>query len=359
MLRKLVFVTQAIDADHPNLAQTIDAVRALARHCDEVVVLTDTVRRNDLPANVAFRTFGSPRRLTRGARYAGALVAASRGRRPDALLAHMSPTFLVVAAPLLKSLRVPLALWYTHWRADAALRLADRLCDVALSVDAASYPLPSRKVRPVGHAIDLSAFEPRTAEPAGPLRLLALGKTDVWKGFQLLLDAFERVLARGAEAELEIRGPQLTEAQALHREQLEARVSASGTLRQRVTIADAVSRERVPELIRAAHAVVSPGGVRSGGEALDKVLFEAAACAVPIVASHPSLARVLATTPVRLSFRPGDAGDLGATLSAFAAADPGDRIETGRFLRRWVEQEHSVEGWAERVVTTLREIAAR
>jgi glycosyltransferase involved in cell wall biosynthesis len=297
--------------------------------------------------------------LRRGARYAEAVVAAVRGRRPDAFLAHMSPTFLLVAAPLLKSLRVPLALWYTHWRADAALRLADRLCDIAFSVDAASYPLPSRKVRAVGHAIDLTAFDPRTAEPEGALRLLALGKTDVWKGFPLLLDAFERLLGRGFEAELEIRGPQLTQAQALHREQLEARVSASGTLRRRVTIADAVSRERVPGLIRAAHAVVSPGGVRSGGEALDKVLFEAAACAVPIVASHPSLGRVLATTPVRLAFRPGDAVDLEATLSDFAAADSAERVETGRLLRAWVEQEHSLEGWAERVVTKLQEIAAR
>ena len=155
------------------------------------------------------------------------------------------------------------------------------------------------------------------------------------------------------------RGPQLTPAQARHRAELEARVSASPALDGRVTIADAVSRERVPGLIRAAHAVVSPGGVHAGGEALDKVLFEAAACGVPIVASHPSLARVLAATPVRLSFRPGDAGDLAATMKALAVATPGERLETGRVLRRWVEAEHSVEGWAERVVTALREASAR
>ena len=59
MLRRLIFVTQTIDADHPNLAQTIDLVRALAARCGEIVVLTDRVRRHDLPANVSFRTFGA------------------------------------------------------------------------------------------------------------------------------------------------------------------------------------------------------------------------------------------------------------------------------------------------------------
>jgi len=260
----------------------------------------------------------------------------------------MSPTFLVAAAPLLKPARVPLALWYTHWRAGPALRLADRLCDVALTVDRASYPLQSGKVRPIGHAVDLAAFEARAEEPSGPFRLLALGKTEPWKGFGVLLDAVERI-----DALLEIRGPQLNEGQARHRAELEARVAASPALRRRVTIADAVTRERVPELIRSAHAVVSPGGVRDGGEALDKVIYETAACAVPLVASHPSLANVLARAPMRLSFRPGDPADLAEVLAGLAAASPAERAEAGRMLRRWVEEEHSVDHWADGVLEAV------
>ncbi|MBD0330422.1 MAG: glycosyltransferase family 4 protein [Thermoleophilia bacterium] len=345
MVRRLVFVTQTIDADDPNLAQTIDLVAALARRTEEVVVLADRVRRHDLPANVAFSTFGARTRVGRVLRYERALLAAGR---PDALLAHMSPTFLLAAAPLLKPMRVPLALWYTHWRAGRALRLADRLCDVALTVDRASYPLPSAKVRAIGHAVDLAAFPPRSEEPPGPFRVLALGKTEPWKGFAVLLDALERVDAR-----LEIRGPQLHEGQVRHRAELETRVASSTALRDRVTIADAVPRARVPELIRSAHAVVSPGGVRAGGEALDKVTFEAAACAVPVVASHPSLQAVLALAPIRLSFSPGDAGDLAEVLAGLGAASPEQRTEAGRMLRRWVEEEHSLELWADRVLGAL------
>jgi glycosyltransferase involved in cell wall biosynthesis len=354
MVRRLVFVTQTIDADDPILAQTIDLVAALARRCEQVVVIADRVRRHDLPANVSFRTFGSRLRVGRGVRYVAALAAALRGGRPDALLAHMSPIFLVLAAPLLKPLRVPLGLWYVHWRAPGALRLADRLCTVALTVDRATYPLPSAKARPIGHAVDLAAFPPRQADPGeGPLRLVALGRMQPWKGFTLLLDALEHALPRGVEATLEVRGPERTERETRHRAELQARVAESRVLAGRVTIADAVPRETVGELIRACHAVVVPGGVRDGREALDKVVFESAACAVPFVAPHPSLAPVLGRAPIRLSFRAGDADDLAGVLAGLAAASPEQRDEAGRMLRRWVEEEHSVEHWADRVLEEL------
>jgi glycosyltransferase involved in cell wall biosynthesis len=357
MLRRLVFVTQTIDADHPNLSQTIDIVRTLSSLCDELVVVTDRVRRHDLPPNVTFRAFGAKSRPARSLRYLAALGAELREGRPDALLAHMSPTFLILAALVMRPARVPLALWYTHWRAGPSLRLADMLSDLVLTVDRASYPLPSGKVRAIGHAIDLHAFEPRREEPEGPpLRLLALGKTDPWKGLPLLLDAVERLHARGIEARVEIRGPQLTDVQARHRFELEARVTASAVLRPRVTISDAVPRDRVPELIRAAHAVVCPGGVTLRGEALDKVIFEAAACASPVVASHSSLQRAFARLPVRLVFRSGDAADLAEVLAELAEAPTSDRMAAGRLLRRWVEEEHSVDGWAGRVLAALEEV---
>ena len=77
----------------------------------------------------------------------------------------MVPTFLVLAAPLAKVRRVPLLLWYTHWHAGLPLRAATALCDAALSVDIASYPIRSPKVHGIGHAIDVGTF---TAAPPAP-----------------------------------------------------------------------------------------------------------------------------------------------------------------------------------------------
>src|SRR5205814_1449370 len=94
---RLIVLTQVVDADHPALAQTVDILDALARRCDEVVVLCDHVGRNELPANVRIRTFGAATRAGRGAAFERVLAEETlfrRGRRPDGVLVHMIPTFL-------------------------------------------------------------------------------------------------------------------------------------------------------------------------------------------------------------------------------------------------------------------------
>ena len=83
------------------------------------------VGRHELPANVRVRTFSAPRRLSRGVRFVRELAAELRRKpRPDAVLAHMVPLFLLLAAPLAKPRGVPLLLWYQHGMASRALRLA-------------------------------------------------------------------------------------------------------------------------------------------------------------------------------------------------------------------------------------------
>ena len=279
---RLVVVTQVVDADHPALAQTNDVVAALARRCDEVVVLCDRVGRHDLPANVRLRTFGSRSRLGRGVAFERALAAElARTPKPDAVLAHMVPLFLILAAPLAKARRIPLALWYTHWHASRSLRLALPLADLVLSVDAASFPLATPKLRATGHAIDVERFRPRErAAHDGPLRLLALGRIARWKGYETLLDGLSLAVADGLDAELELRGPSLTP------DERRASRRAGGARRRR-------RRARRPGPDRAAgRARRDPGAARGrrprrqrdaavgGTETLDKVVYEAAACGV-------------------------------------------------------------------------------
>lgn len=355
---KLVFATQVVDADDPHLAQTLDMVAALALRCSEVVVLCDRVGRHDLPANVSFRTFGAPGKLGRALRFESGLLAAGRA---DAFLAHMVPRFLVLAAPLCRARRTPLLLWYTHWNASTELRLATRLCDAALSVSARSLPLETPKARGIGHAIDLLRFAPREAAAAGggPLRLLALGRTEPRKRLGTLLDAIERGAERGLELELELRGPQITEGERRHRDELARRIAASPVLSKRATVTDAIPRDQVPALVRAADVVVSLTRGDTAGGALDKVVYEAAACAVPVVACNPNFGDVLGGDEPRLLFRPGDAEDLLAVLAGLDALSVEGRTELGRRLRQRVEEHHSAEGWADRVLAVVSALRGR
>ncbi len=353
---RLAFLTQALDADHPALAQTIDMVAALGRSCDEVVVLCDHVGRYTSAPNVRVRTFAAPSRLLRGVSFECALAGeiVSRRRRPDAVLAHMIPSFASLAAPLCKAYRIPLGLWYTHWNADRSLRTAARLVDVVLSVDRRSFPLESGKVRGIGHAIDVARFSPAPGPAAadGPLRLLALGRTTPWKGYTTLLQGLELATARGLDARLQIRGPSLNDAERAHRGELERMIAASSVLRERAHLEPPVPLDEIPALLAATDALVS-ATQPEGGETLDKVVYEASAAGVPVLSSNVVLDEFLGGMPLRLRFKRRDPDDLATALIELGAAGPEVRATVGLELRRRVVAGHSVDSWATAVVREL------
>ncbi len=355
---RLIFVTQSVDSDDPILGATVAKLRALAERCEELVVITDRIGAHDLPANCTLRTFGASTKLGRGFKYIRALapLLLSR-RRPDALIAHMCPIYLVLAAPLAKIVRVPLALWYTHWTIDRTLRLATALADVGLSVDRRSYPLDRPKVKGIGHGIDVAQFAARNAAPPGngTLRLLALGRTSPSKDFDTLVRACARCRAEGVDLRVEIHGASSTEEERLHRRELEALIETEG-LGGVVSLGEPVPRPAVPELVRRADAVVNTTRGQTSGGALDKVVYEAAACAVPVLACNPYFDEFLGGLPVELHFATGDDADLARVLLAFVDAEPSRREEAGRELRRRVETGHSVDSWADAVVATVRRL---
>src|SRR5512134_3348105 len=168
---KLLFVTQQVDPRHPALAATVPKIRALAGLVDEVVVLADGAVPEALPDNARLRTFRASKKVGRGLRFEAALTRELRGLRGGAVVAHMCPIYAVLAAPLVRPLRIPLVLWFTHWRASRLLRAAERVSTVLTTVDERSFPLDSQKVRAIGHGIDVSEFpcvDPR--QTGGELR---------------------------------------------------------------------------------------------------------------------------------------------------------------------------------------------
>jgi glycosyltransferase involved in cell wall biosynthesis len=325
--RPFVFVTQQVDPDHPALGAAVPKIRALARRFDEVVVIADGAVDGVLPDNCDVRLFGAPSRAARGRRLVTALP-----RRPAAVLAHMVPLYVVLAAPVVRPRRVPVLLWFTHWKPSRTLALAERLSTHVLTVDERTFPLASRKVVAIGHGIDTDAFACVAREPAPRLRALALGRTSPAKGLETIVEA-----ARLADIELELRGPSLTDEERAER----ARLEALGA-----TVEPPLPRSDVPALLMRKDVLVN--NMREG--ALDKVVYEAAATCLPVVASNSGFADVL---PPELRFPGDDAAALAERLRYVAAAD---RATLGRTLRERVEARHSVEHWADEVhrVVTAR-----
>jgi glycosyltransferase involved in cell wall biosynthesis len=326
---RLVFATQVLDPRHPILGATVAKVAALAERVDEVVVLTARADEDALPANVRVRRFEAGSQAGRGARFAAGL-ARELSPRPLAVVAHLVPVYAILSAPLARPLGVDVLLWFTHWKRSRQLVLAERLATAVLSVDRRSFPLRSRKVVPIGHGIDTGRFACVERAPVERLRVVALGRTSPAKGLETIARA-----AALAGVDLELRGPSATEEERAERARLEA---LGARVEEPVPYLD------VPALLAGKDVLVN--NMREG--ALDKVVYEAAATCMPVLASNSGFDDVL---PPGLRFAPDDPEALAARLRELAAAD---RNALGRELRARVEARHSAGRWADALLAVAR-----
>jgi glycosyltransferase involved in cell wall biosynthesis len=327
-MRRLVFLTQAVDPAHPALAATIAQIRALAARAEEVVVLAQAAAAADLPGNVEVRRFGASTRVGRLLRFEREL---SRALPADAVVAHMIPVYVLLAAPLVRPRGIPLLLWFTHWKATTQLRAAERLATAVVSVDRRSFPLASAKVRPIGHGIDVSEFSCTTRAAHDAVRALVLGRYSPAKGLETILRAVRQVDG----VELELHGAALNELERRHRAEL-AGLGAS--------LGDAVPRAEVPALFERSDVLVN--NMEAG--APDKVVYEAAAACLPVLASNPVFDDLFAGFP--LFFDRDSPESLAERLRWFAGLDAHERAEIGRTLRERVAKNHSVDTWADGIL---------
>ena len=346
----LLFVTQNLDADHPVLGSVIGSVTALAERFDRVTVIANEVGRlpGDLPATVISlgREEGASR-SGRGAMYQRMLAQTTRSGRADALLAHMCPVYVNLAAPFLRLRRVPSLLWFAHPSVTPSLRMADRLANVVLTSLPGAYPLPGPKVRVIGQAVDLERFPFAPRPRSDQLRLIAAGRTSPSKGFPTIVRAVAAARQAGVDAHLRIVGPSTTPEEIDHRAHLQQLVreelGEAGSLERGMAHADMAAA------IAKADVLVNDMVAGSG----DKVVFEAAAVGRPVLVSNPAFSDLLEDLPIRARFPAGDHRTLSDRIVAIAAADDEARETTAKELRLRVERDHSVGHWAEAVARAL------
>jgi glycosyltransferase involved in cell wall biosynthesis len=328
-MRRLVFATQKLDPADPVLAATVPMARALAARVDELVVLCDSAAPGVMPANTRVHEFRGKTQAERGARFCTALARELRPR-PIGVVAHMVPLYVLLAAPLARPLRIPLVLWYTHWKGHLVVRAAEKLSTAVISVDRSSFPLASKKVRALGHGIDVDEFSCTDVPPGGELRALVLGRYSPAKGIETILQA----AALAGNVRIEAHGTDMTfEGYKRDLELLANELDAD------IELGGPVSRAEVPALFARSHVLVN--NMRAG--ALDKVVYEAAASCLPVLASNPVFDDLL---PPELRFEQDDPASL---AERFREIDRRRRPE----LRELVARNHSVEHWADGVLATV------
>lgn len=194
--------------------------------------------------------------------------------------------------PHLLSPRIPPDRWIFRQAATAAdvriviSRFCQQTLDEHYGLDAEVLPIP----------VDLQAFIPKDAPPAGPPTFLFVGSVDdIRKNARTLMRAFGLVLGKLPESRLIFSG------QASAEKIAELRSSVAERVASRVEFLGVGQLADLPKLYREAHLMVLP----SMWEAFGMVFIEAWASGTPVVgARHAGPAEMIDDPRVGLLFDP-------------------------------------------------------
>jgi glycosyltransferase involved in cell wall biosynthesis len=331
-------------------------LRGLAARVDEVDVITMRRGRALLPSNVTIHSLGKergasePRRL---ATFYSELLQILAHRRPDAVFAHMTPTFAAMAFPFLRARDIPLTLWYAHAKGTSwKLRAAARAADTIVTPSMESFPLQSDRVVITGHGIDTDRFSPssrgtvRRDEQSYTPRVISVGRVAPVKRLDVLIEAAAR-LGSVEGLSVEIVGPVLPGDEGYARRLRtmidELSDGPSVSLMPPPTPDDLVS------VYRSADVAVNV----SDTDSVDKAGLEAMATEVPLVTSNRSLAAIVSAVDPQCVVAKGDPLALAEGLMRVLTMDSRSRAGLGVALRDVVVRDHSLDRLLDLLVTQV------
>lgn len=358
---KLLILTQKVDKNDDVLGFFHRWIAEFAKHCEKVTVVCLQKGEYGLPENVKVLTLGKEKRppARRCPEVFGKLkhvfnfykhIIRER-KNYDAVFVHMNPEYVVLGAPLWKLWGKKTALWYTHRQVNLKLRLAEKLVGKIFSASKESFRLPSRKLKVVGHGIDVEKFNVKRGggEKGGKLRIVAVGRITRIKNLDTLIEAAAILKEKwGKGLSVKMAGAPAAEGDSEYLAELRKLVKEKG-LEGEVVFSGAVPYGKIAEFYAEADASVNL--CPTGG--LDKAVLESMAAGLPVFTSNKGFAGYFGEYAPKLIFREGDARDLAAKITAVFAG--GETKAMGEFLEKKAKEAAGLENLIKRLTDEFNE----
>ncbi|KKW29929.1 MAG: Glycosyltransferase [Parcubacteria group bacterium GW2011_GWA2_52_8] len=373
---KLIFITRKIDRGDALTGFVFTWLAALAKNLDRLyVICQEKGDTSGLPANVEIRSFGKERgfgRLRQG--YELFRLSYRFAGQAAGFFVHMHPIYAIIAWLPAKLRGRKVILWYTHKSVDFKLRLAHTLVDRVLTASPESFRLLSRKVKVVGHGIDLRKFAPLpnplhqgegrynkrvSSPPRGggevgrrKFRIISIGRISPVKDYESLLKAVEILVNHKGVKDMmvEVYGRVgLPEHQGyldsliefVHNADLEDCVKFQGEL----------SYEFVDEILHEADLFINMSGTGS----IDKAVLEAAAAGLLVISANEAFAEPLAKISPLFVVQRDEPEKLAEKILAIKSLNTGQKQSLREQLMPWVRKEHALENLVKKIIAEFKE----
>jgi len=350
-----LLITRKLDPADDHVGFVMRWVEALAARLDRLDVICQEHANPPLPPNVTLHSMGKEAGAGRVAQ-AWRFTAHLRRLVPevDGVLCHMIPRYVWFAAPWTRRHGKPLLLWYTHRQITPELRLAARLATHILTASPGSFPLPSGKVRVMGHGVDAALFPAPEGEDAPPT-VAQVGRLAHIKRQDALIRAASLLAARGEVGAFRVQlvgGPVQEEPD--YPTALEALIRSLDPAPP-VTLSGPLPHAEAAALLRRSAVTVnlSPPG------SFDKAALEGLFAGKPTLVANADFAPLLGDA-ADLLLLPPDAGEsaLADRLARLLALTADERAAMGAGLRARALAAHSLDSLMDRIVALMGEAVA-
>lgn len=344
----LLIFNLAVDSNDSSLSFTTNWINKLAERYKEVYVITLRGDLKNLHSNViAHKLYPDNNKNKTLAlfRFYFYLIKILRRKKIDMCFTHMNPLFLSLTFGILKILGIKTVLWYTHPSVTFKLKLATYFSDRIITASSKSFPIKTKKLTPLGHAIETSLF---TKLEINKKYISCVGRISKSKNIHVLIKAFSLL---NIDRQLILVGSPLTSKDILYKKSLIHLISDL-KIKKKVKFIDSVKRDR---LIKFYNESIVHVNLTSEGF-LDKVALEAMSCGTISLSSNSGYNNVYGKFFEKLLFEYGDEFDLSKKLDEILKMDNKDRIMIEKELSKNVNTHHSINTIGSRIDTVFKSL---
>ena len=347
---KILVITQKYDINDSNLGVFIDWWDRLADKMEKVYILALEKQSEPTLSNMEVMSMGKEKGAGFFRKFWGFYAGLFKTiGKTDAILVHMIPKYVILAAPVAFFYKKPIYMWYTgvsvHWQ----LRLAVIFCKKVFTAHEAGMRVNTKKRIIIGHGIDTQKFSISNFQFSNnkdEITILSVGRITPTKGHDFVIRAVADLIKSGYNLKLKIIGGII---QNYHKEYSESLKTLAKNLQAEKSIEflGPVSYKDMPSYFQKADILIN--AVTFGG--LDKVVLEAMASGVIPLTSNSAFLTVFSEETARdFVFKAGDGEDLKIKLRHILDGKIYFDQNLCSALRDIVVKNHNLDNLIERIV---------
>ena len=351
---KVLMLTPTVDPLDPSHGFAHTWMKRIAGQADKLSVIT-LVQRNPEPDR-EFEVYSLGIKTNRLSKwlYLNRLLL-KLVPQADLIFTHMYPVFPVLAWPFSRLFAKPLVMWRCHnGHISLMTRLGHALVNRVVTASEESFRIRSRKVKIIGHGIDIERFSASSAPTSrGCANILSVGRISPVKDYATMIEAVSIMISEYGmdNIKLVVVGGPPPASEESYFDKIKKLAKEKG-IEERVEFVGNIPYNTVPEFYHRADLFISASQTGS----IDKVVLEAMASGNLIVTCNEAFFPFLGDYRSLLTFQKGEPHDLAKKVAALHSLSEGEQGKIRSFLKGTVEAEHSLDVWLPRLISVFQEV---